>query len=99
MMEAHWLLCSCSFDSYSIRFNNLAATQTSSESATILVGFPPLDNQVIPMRTLRFWPLDDDPDDPIYDSPAWDLPGYRSTAGRPRRSHPTIRCRNKKACL
>jgi hypothetical protein len=29
------------------------------------------------MRTPKFWPLDDDPEDPIYDSVAWDLPGYR----------------------
>jgi hypothetical protein len=29
------------------------------------------------MSTPKFWPLDDDPEDPIYDSLAWDLPGYR----------------------
>ena len=38
------------------------------------------------MSTPKFWPLDDDSDDPIYDSPAWDLPGYRKVArsSRPR---------------
>lgn len=34
------------------------------------------------MRTPKFWPLDDDPEDPIYDSVAWDLPGYRNTRKR-----------------
>lgn len=30
------------------------------------------------MRIIRkFWPLDSDPEGEIYDSPAWDLPGFR----------------------
>lgn len=31
------------------------------------------------MSTPKFWPLDYDPEDEIYDSPAWDLPGYRKS--------------------
>jgi hypothetical protein len=35
------------------------------------------------MRTPpKFWPLDDGPEDPIYDSLAWDLPGYQKVRSR-----------------
>jgi hypothetical protein len=37
------------------------------------------------MNAPRFWPLDDDPEDPVYDSLAWDLPGYREAGETPRR--------------
>jgi hypothetical protein len=29
------------------------------------------------MTTRKFWPLDYDPEDEIYENLAWDLPGYR----------------------
>jgi hypothetical protein len=29
------------------------------------------------MSTPKFWPLDLDPEDQIYDNVAWDLPGFR----------------------
>jgi hypothetical protein len=29
------------------------------------------------MTTHRFWPLDYNPEDEIYESVAWDLPGFR----------------------
>jgi hypothetical protein len=48
------------------------------------------------MRTPNFWPLDDDPEDPIYDSPAWDLPGHRKTARIPWRARTAGNERDKK---
>lgn len=30
------------------------------------------------MEERKFWPLDFDPEGEIYDTVAWDLPGYRS---------------------
>jgi len=29
------------------------------------------------MITQKFWPLDYDPEDEVYETLAWDLPGYR----------------------
>jgi len=29
------------------------------------------------MRKFKYWPLDYNPEGEIYDSPAWDLPGFR----------------------
>jgi hypothetical protein len=29
------------------------------------------------MNTHKFWPLDYDPEDEVYETLAWDLPGYR----------------------
>ena len=29
------------------------------------------------MKPLKYWPWFDDSEDEIYDSPAWDLPGFR----------------------
>ena len=29
------------------------------------------------MNTQKFWPLDYDPEDEVYETLAWDLPGYR----------------------
>lgn len=42
------------------------------------------------MRTAKFWPLDYEPEDEIYDSLAWDLPGYRNVtpANPPRARRP-----------
>jgi hypothetical protein len=31
------------------------------------------------MNKRKFWPLDFDPEDEIYENPAWDLPGLRRT--------------------
>lgn len=47
------------------------------DNATIMSSSFPLLGQVKVMRTAKFWPLDYEPEDEIYDSPAWDLPGYR----------------------
>lgn len=35
------------------------------------------------MDTSRFWPLDFDPEDEIYENVAWDLPGYRRNCRNP----------------
>jgi hypothetical protein len=35
------------------------------------------------MTNNRFWPLDLDPEEAIYDNPSWDLPGFRSHAHKP----------------
>ena len=44
------------------------------------------------MRTNpRFWPLDDDSEGEIYDSLAWDLPGFRS-----RRTQPPVRFKRRR---
>ena len=51
------------------------------------------------MTAPKFWPLDDDPEDPIYDSPAWGLPGYTKTERNPRRVLPACIQRHKKTCL
>jgi hypothetical protein len=32
----------------------------------------------------KFWPLDFEPEDQIYESPSWDLPGLRRTRKPPR---------------
>jgi hypothetical protein len=42
------------------------------------------------MSTRKFWPLDMDPEGPIYDNPAWDLPGFRRRPPEARKSakHP-----------
>jgi hypothetical protein len=29
------------------------------------------------MNTPKYWPLDFDPEDEIYENPSWDLPGFR----------------------
>jgi hypothetical protein len=31
----------------------------------------------------KFWPLDFDPEDEIYENPSWDLPGLRRTSKTP----------------
>lgn len=31
----------------------------------------------------KFWPLDFEPEDQIYENPSWDLPGLRRTRKRP----------------
>jgi len=53
------------------------------------------------MSTPKFWPLDYEPEDEIYDSLAWDLPGYRKAAqtGSRRIGQPQIRIQHKKTCL
>jgi hypothetical protein len=51
------------------------------------------------MRIPNFWPLDDDPEDPIYDSVAWDLPGYRNTEKRSPRGGWSQRSQHKKIRL
>ena len=33
------------------------------------------------MNKRKFWPLDFDPEDEIYENPTWDLPGLRRTRG------------------
>jgi hypothetical protein len=33
----------------------------------------------------KFWLWDSDPEDEIYETLAWDLPGYKSVDGKPRR--------------
>lgn len=38
------------------------------------------------MTTKSFWPLDYDPEGAIYESPSWDLPGFRHYAKDVRRS-------------
>jgi hypothetical protein len=43
------------------------------------------------MMKRQFWPLDYDPEDEIYDSLAWDLPGYRT--------HPPTRKRRRRKPL
>jgi hypothetical protein len=32
----------------------------------------------------KFWPLDFEPEDQIYENPSWDLPGLRRTRKPPR---------------
>jgi hypothetical protein len=32
----------------------------------------------------KFWPLDYEPEDEIYENPSWDLPGLRRMRKRPR---------------
>lgn len=32
------------------------------------------------MSNNRFWPLDYDPEEAIYENPSWDLPGFRKPA-------------------
>ena len=32
----------------------------------------------------KFWPLDFEPEDQIYENPSWDLPGLRRTRKLPR---------------
>jgi hypothetical protein len=44
------------------------------------------------MEKRKFWPLDYDPEGEIYDTLAWDLPGYR----RPRRGISPLRKRASK---
>ena len=37
----------------------------------------------------KFWPLDYDPEDEIYESVSWDMPGFQLSRGSERRSrHP-----------
>jgi hypothetical protein len=44
------------------------------------------------MEKRKFWPLDFDPEGEIYDTVAWDLPGYR----RQRRRNPQLqKCASK----
>jgi len=35
------------------------------------------------MDTRKFWPLDFDPEGEIYETVAWDLPGFRRNRRRP----------------
>ncbi|HTS32046.1 MAG TPA: hypothetical protein VMH81_39515 [Bryobacteraceae bacterium] len=37
------------------------------------------------MKKSNYWPLDYDPEGEIYDSLAWDLPGFRREGRDPRR--------------
>ncbi len=46
------------------------------------------------MNTHKFWPLDFDPEGEIYETLAWDLPGFKP--GKPKRA-PADRHRNKKS--
>ena len=36
------------------------------------------------MKTSKFWPLVDDPEGEIYETLAWDLPGFRQASRRRR---------------
>lgn len=47
------------------------------------------------MKTRKFWPLDFDPEGEIYETVAWDLPGFRRSRRQqaPIRSRPTKKSR------
>lgn len=61
----------------SLKINYLRVTKTPSEGVKIVSAPLCSSPEGLNMNKRKFWPLDFDPEGEIYDTLAWDLPGYR----------------------